>query len=430
MELYAWVDEQEDYWDDIATKKIEQLDNITKSHLDWFDKHTTISDILAWKRPVVESKNENVSKQNGVIEVESIRSVNDVSLNRQESISKMNDLLDEESGDFHIAPELRLLFCKKDQPDNITEIPLPTHPLADSTVTDAVHKEPDIQNPGQSDIITDITDDIRRTPELDTETNTQSQKIPTTPKSYDDKDQTNTLCTISPIRHINSDNDDDDDDDEIQLVVPKRRLGGDTVLSPVRKALNQYTSCSPIRTASEHYINGSPNRNSTQLKSPTPTASPARYQSPFMSRLFQLAQSSNSRDSKGSISSTHFITVRPKPSESTNSTTSAKDNNIRMSLLENHPQKRPRELVEEPRMSNIETNSVSNIPAIIAPTIDKTEESEEAEVNYPIPSWSMSPELYVHLKNQENIDPDSIFSAIPPLNLEDIFANPEIYLLK
>lgn len=41
-EVYAWADEQEDYWDDITTKKIEQLDKITKSHLDWFSKNATI----------------------------------------------------------------------------------------------------------------------------------------------------------------------------------------------------------------------------------------------------------------------------------------------------------------------------------------------------------------------------------------------------
>lgn len=42
MEAYAWVDEQEDCWDNIAEKKSKQLENITKSHLDWFDNHTTI----------------------------------------------------------------------------------------------------------------------------------------------------------------------------------------------------------------------------------------------------------------------------------------------------------------------------------------------------------------------------------------------------
>lgn len=364
-----------------------------------------------------------------MIEVKSTRSVNRVSLNRQESISKMNDLPDqdtlsessnkpriyresktvseddekdgddeiiinpstknidnstngltlqlysegssvkedsvqpeasddEESSDLYTAPELRLLFCKKDKPNDITEIPSPTHPLADSTITDDIHNESYIRIPGQSDTITNTEDNTRRTPELDTETNTQSQKIPTTPKSYEDEDGTNTPFITSPIRHIN--NNDDDDDDEIQLVVSKRHFEDNTALSPARKALNQYTNTSPIRTASERYIQGSPVRNSTQLESPTPTASPARYQSPFMSRLFRLAQSPNSRDSKGSVSS--YITVRPKPSESSNSITSAKDNNIRMSLFDNPAQKRHIELVEEPRMFAIEVSGVMPQP--------------------------------------------------------------------
>lgn len=267
---------------------------------------------------------------------------------------------DEESSDLYTAPELRLLFRKKDKPDDITEIPSPTHPLADSTTTDDIHNESYKQNPGQSDTITNTEDDTRRTPELDTETNTQSQKIPTTPKSYEDEyeDGTNTPCITSPIRHIN--NNDDDDDDEIQLVVSKRHFGDNAALSPARKALNQYTNTSPIRTASERYIQGSPVRNSTQLKSPTSNASPVRYQSPFMSRLFQLAQSPNSRDSKGSVSS--YITVRPKPSESVNSTTNEKENNIRLSLFENPAQKRRIELVEEPRMSAIEVSGVMPQP--------------------------------------------------------------------
>ncbi|GAA5799730.1 hypothetical protein HPULCUR_005147 [Helicostylum pulchrum] len=358
------------------------------------------ADILAWKRPGIQSKNENVNKQNGVIEVESTRSVNSVTLNRQESISKTNDLPDQDTlsessnkprsyKESKTVPEdtednkddkiiinhstkninnsingstLQLFFPKRDKPDDIAEMPPPpTHLLDDSIVNDDVHNESYIENPGQSDPITDTADDIRMTPELDTDTNTQSQKIPTTPKSYEDQDEdrTNMPYITSPIRNINKNNDDDDDDDEIQLVVSKR---GDTALSPVRKGLNQYTNGSPIRTASEHYIKGSPVRNTAQLKSPTSAASPARYQSPFMSRLFHLAQSSNSRDSKGSISSAHHITVRPKPSESASSITSARDNNIHMSLLENPLQKRPSKFVEEPSMSTIEVSGVMPQP--------------------------------------------------------------------
>lgn len=61
---------------------------------------------------------------------------------------------------------------------------------------------------------------------------------------------------------------------------------------------------------------------------------------------------------------------------------------------------------------------MSNIPTTAADTVDETKKSEKTEVDRPIPSWSMSPELYTHLKNQENIDPDSIFSDIPPLDLK------------
>jgi hypothetical protein len=38
---YLWVYEQQDTWDDIMLEKIAQLDEITKTHLGWFEKHST-----------------------------------------------------------------------------------------------------------------------------------------------------------------------------------------------------------------------------------------------------------------------------------------------------------------------------------------------------------------------------------------------------
>lgn len=41
-DVYAWVEEQEEYWDNLTSEKLKQLDDITNSHLDWFNKHATI----------------------------------------------------------------------------------------------------------------------------------------------------------------------------------------------------------------------------------------------------------------------------------------------------------------------------------------------------------------------------------------------------
>lgn len=39
---YDWVEEQQDIWDTIAAEKLEQLNVLSQSHLDWFSKHTTV----------------------------------------------------------------------------------------------------------------------------------------------------------------------------------------------------------------------------------------------------------------------------------------------------------------------------------------------------------------------------------------------------
>lgn len=193
------------------------------------------------------------------------------------------------------------------------------------------------------------------TPELDTQSNTQSQNLPSTPKALDGDDVSPSL-PVSPKHHHQPEI--DDDEDEIQLFVPKHHYQPDPnkfTVSPVRAPINQ----SPIRTASIYYT--SPNRNLTQpplILSPTRpqatttttlenTSPPKPYQSPFMARLFKLTQTSGSNEDPK-----NFITVRPKPSESTSSITSARDNDYNMNLLENKSKKR----LFEPASESIEVS--------------------------------------------------------------------------
>jgi hypothetical protein len=39
---YDWVEEQQEKWEGIAFDKIEQLDKLSQTHIDWFNKHSTI----------------------------------------------------------------------------------------------------------------------------------------------------------------------------------------------------------------------------------------------------------------------------------------------------------------------------------------------------------------------------------------------------
>jgi hypothetical protein len=38
---YDWAEEQREYWESITQEKIEHLNEITASHLDWFHTHST-----------------------------------------------------------------------------------------------------------------------------------------------------------------------------------------------------------------------------------------------------------------------------------------------------------------------------------------------------------------------------------------------------
>ncbi|KAI9363671.1 hypothetical protein BD770DRAFT_440127 [Pilaira anomala] len=473
-DVYAWVEEQEEYWDNLTSKKLKQLDDITNSHLDWFNKHTTISDILSWKKPVVELNTPD--KQETQIDSKSSRSFNnDITLNQPQptDCSPSERLHDnkEEITEIHIAPEFRNVL--KAIPDASTQNPLDYEEestnlhiapefrdILETTVTTAADslsmtesENDNVESSSQNDI--SIHEPI--TPELDTQSNTQSQNVPSTPKALGDEEVISSL-PVSPKHHHQPEI--DDDEDEIQLFVPKHHYQPDSnkfTVSPVRASVTQ----SPIRTASIHYT--SPNRNLTQpplILSPIRpqttttttttlenTSPPKPYQSPFMARLFKLTQTSGSNEDPK-----NFITVRPKPSESTSSITSARDNDYNMNLLENKNKKRPFEpdsesievsdAIPQPphlkksRTLNLrKTKSVSNIPppsSTSAPpkpvnNINKENEEEE-EFEYPIPSWAKSPELYSHLKNQESMDPYSIFGPFPSLNLKDIFAHPELYL--
>ncbi|KAI7906326.1 uncharacterized protein BX663DRAFT_496032 [Cokeromyces recurvatus] len=53
---YLWAFDQQDKWDDIAAEKISQLQDISNTYLDWFNNHSTIKDLLSWKRPRIDSK--------------------------------------------------------------------------------------------------------------------------------------------------------------------------------------------------------------------------------------------------------------------------------------------------------------------------------------------------------------------------------------
>ena len=39
---YLWANEQQDRWEELATEKINQLDQILQRHLDWFTRHATV----------------------------------------------------------------------------------------------------------------------------------------------------------------------------------------------------------------------------------------------------------------------------------------------------------------------------------------------------------------------------------------------------
>ncbi|EJU01987.1 hypothetical protein DACRYDRAFT_89017 [Dacryopinax primogenitus] len=48
-------------------------------------------------------------------------------------------------------------------------------------------------------------------------------------------------------------------------------------------------------------------------------------------------------------------------------------------------------------------------------------DDEDRVRNYTIPHWANSPELRNQLQAQSNINPDSIFGAIRPLHMDEIF---------
>lgn len=39
---YLWIFDQQDKWDEIASDKVSQLEQMQATHLGWFDNHSTV----------------------------------------------------------------------------------------------------------------------------------------------------------------------------------------------------------------------------------------------------------------------------------------------------------------------------------------------------------------------------------------------------
>ncbi|GAN03681.1 hypothetical protein MAM1_0045c03136 [Mucor ambiguus] len=58
---YLWIFDQQDKWDEAASDKISQLEEAQAAHLDWFDRHSTVSELLALRRPNSKRRHDSIS---------------------------------------------------------------------------------------------------------------------------------------------------------------------------------------------------------------------------------------------------------------------------------------------------------------------------------------------------------------------------------
>ncbi|KAI8377293.1 hypothetical protein BD560DRAFT_445325 [Blakeslea trispora] len=63
---YLWTHEQQDRWDALTTEKVNLLDQALHRHLDWFNDHATVSDLIAWKKPLADIKTTPAEEQDQV----------------------------------------------------------------------------------------------------------------------------------------------------------------------------------------------------------------------------------------------------------------------------------------------------------------------------------------------------------------------------
>ncbi|KAK4513570.1 putative ATP-dependent helicase IRC3 [Mucor velutinosus] len=268
---YLWIFDQQDKWDEVASSKISQLEEAQAAHLDWFDKHSTVNELLALRRPDLKRKrdaiptttivatsqivpSEDVAKESS--ELMDAESMND---KRTEDIVKQVDI---QSLDAHKRAVDKAVMKRQMNDDSAHQT---TTRKVDATESQAetVHKTNTITIPPSKVKPTAII------------------KPYTAPKAQPEKPKSRSFL-----------DDYDEEDDQVQIVVSARKSSTVPKVKPPRPSVfpsrpePQLSRSTPTKTISLT-TNAKPSSTTT-----TPTTNASTYRSAFMNRLFKTSRPS------------------------------------------------------------------------------------------------------------------------------------------
>lgn len=443
---YLWIFDQQDKWDEIASDKITQLDQMKANHLDWFDKHTTvryvilrnimyitilkysISELLALRRPNLKRKRESISSSQ-VITTGNSQIVPDAIIEEEFNVENQSE-------DILIMTENTIKDVSNPQ-KNKTEDILKS---AENQVVKAADKSKG-QVRKEANATENLAENVNRKysviippSTIKPIANVKSQPIAAKLTVQNKPLERQSIRTIR--------DDYDAQDDQVQVVVSARQYNTEPkekvpVSSPVKEPKEKIPVNLPVKETLQPSSSSLKTFSLSHSKaSPSNTT---RHRSAFMNRLFKTTRpslkkaalpsastsTSTTSSAKRDSHSNHpvIITKRPSSTSSVKSFKSAASSTpIQMSDMVPEPRfKRPKilqqstpsqthqlSMVEEADEKSQSQNQNQN---------QNSEDDCDEEASFKIPIWAVDPGLDQEFMNQSQQDADRIFGSLPRVDL-------------
>ncbi|OAD07525.1 hypothetical protein MUCCIDRAFT_104459 [Mucor lusitanicus CBS 277.49] len=314
---YLWIFDQQDKWDEASSDRIAQLEEAQAAHLGWFDQHSTVSELLALRRPDLKRKHDAISTTADTVAASQIVPSEDVAKESSESMDteSMEDTQTED-----IVKLVGIQLPHADKPAVVSTV------MKQQTENDPAHQTTTHQvnaNENQADNVhkanTIIIPPSKVKPAVIMKPHTAPKVQPEKPKSRSFAD------------------DYDEEDDEVQIVVsarksnavPKEKQPRPTVF-PARPA-PQVSKSTPSKTISlTAHTKPSP--------SSTATTNASTYRSAFMNRLFKTSRPSLKQAALPSASlSTSSSTTTATTAAAATDDNIPNDNNSKRDSYSYHP---------------------------------------------------------------------------------------------
>ncbi|KAL7315299.1 hypothetical protein PS15m_006763 [Mucor circinelloides] len=449
---YLWIFDQQDKWDEIASDKISQLKQMQATHLDWFDNHSTVSELLALRRPDLKRKHAFISTT----------STNSQIVPNEDSINEFNAHDFSESMDIETLDEKHTKESVK--PVETQSIDIDT-PIANKTII-TTSKQTNKGSVNQT--TTNKADATENQAEHVHKTNTITIPPSKVKPTALIRPYTALTAQLEKPKTRSVIDDYDEEADQVQIVVSARKPSTETkekprlAASPPRQP--QVSKSTPTKTFSLSHVTPS-----------IPTSNSSTYRSAFMNKLFKTSRPSLKTAAlpTASISTSSATThaAPPTTTETTTATSPHKDSHsnhpviitkrsstasVRSASSNIHSTPiQASEIMPEPRFKRfkasqkksidppvvVQTHDLSTVEEVDEPSRSQSQiqsesqnqtecqsqkenqdQNSQEDTPFATPTWAEGANLLNELKKQSTMNPDEIFGYIQPVDVQGKYA--------